>query len=109
MIIISPMKHLAMNNLFSFHPSGFSLSACKKCCIASGSEADGGDANSVAAIFLSIHDNYKHIVINDVLGVTEELLLLLQSKLFMFTTTELSYESGCYCYCYHGQHLSACP
>ena len=84
MIIISPMKHLAMNNLFSFHPSGFSLSACKKCSIASGSEADGGDANSVAAIFLSIHDNYNNIVIHDVLGVTEELMLFTVKVVYVY-------------------------
>ena len=83
-MIISPMKHLAMNNLFSFHPSGFSLSACKKCCIASGSEADGGDANSVAAIFLSIHDNYNNIVINDVLRVTEELMLFTVKVVYVY-------------------------
>ena len=52
-----PMKHLAMKSLFSFQPSGLSFSACRKWVMASGRLAEGGEANSVAAIFLSIHDN----------------------------------------------------
>ena len=55
------MKHLAINSLFSFHPSGFSFSAWRKCWMASGRLADGGEANRVDAIFLSIHDNWKNI------------------------------------------------
>ena len=51
------MKHLAMKSLFSFHPSGLSLSAWRKWVTASGRLAEGGEANRVAAIFLSIHDN----------------------------------------------------
>ena len=51
------MKHLAIKSLFSFQPSGLSFSACRKWVMASGRLAEGGEANSVAAIFLSIHDN----------------------------------------------------
>ena len=53
------MKHLAMKSLFSFQPSGLSFSACRKWVMASGRLAEGGEANSVAAIFPSIHDNYN--------------------------------------------------
>ena len=51
------MKHLAIKSLFSFQPSGLSFSAWRKCVMASGRLAEGGEANSVEAIFLSIHDN----------------------------------------------------
>ena len=51
------MKHLAMKSLFSFQPSGLSFSAWRKWVMASGRLAEGGEANRVEAIFLSIHDN----------------------------------------------------
>ena len=46
-----------MKSLFSFQPSGLSFSACRKCVMASGRLAEGGEANRVEAILLSIHDN----------------------------------------------------